>query len=159
MQIGTKILPLICSASIVLGFSLIANAGNPQRIDHATFLPRRSSPDDGGLYNAFIDASNGYAYFLGNYLTKVDITVDPPRPVGSPLNTGSSSYVAVDTAMGYGYLVRPPMLNRYSLGVGTNAITAAGSLIPAVGSRGSFFVDNSNPDLAQHYGYLFCLAR
>ena len=70
-------------------------AGNPQRIDHATFLPRRSNPDDSGLYNAFIDPANGYAYFLGNYLTKVDITVDPPRPLAPPLNTGSLGYASL----------------------------------------------------------------
>ncbi len=157
MQASLRTFVICGGVSSVLGFGSIANAGNPQRADHATFLPRRSSPDDGGLYNAFIDPSNGYAYFLGNYLTKVDITVDPPQPVDPPLNTGSSSYVAIDPAMGYGYIVRPPMLNRYSLGVGTNAITAAGSLTPAVGSPGPFFVDDSNPDPAQHYGYLFCL--
>lgn len=157
MNIQIKSLALFCSASVILGFGLVANAGNPQRVDHAVFLPRRSNPDDSGLYNAFIDPANGYAYFLGNYLTKVDITVDPPRSVGPPLNTGSSSYVAIDPMMGYGYICRPPALNRYSLGVGTNAITAAGSLTPAVGSPGPFFVDDSNPDPAQHYGYLFCI--
>ncbi len=157
MHVRPITLGILCGVSIGLGFGPIADAGNPQRVDHVTFLPRRSNPDDGGLYNAFIDPANGYAYFLGNYLTKVDITVDPPQPIGPPLNTGSSSYVAIDPATGYGYIVRPPMLNRYLLGVGTNAITAAGSLTPAVGSPGPFFVDDSNPDSAQHYGYLFCL--
>ena len=141
---------------LLFGIAGEAIAGNPARIDHATFLPRRSNPDDSGLYNAFIDPANGYAYFLGNYLTKVDITVDPPNPVGAPLNTGSSSYVGIDSASGYGYISRPPSLNRYLLGVGTNSITAAGSLIPSVGSPGPFFVDDSSPDPAQHYGYLLC---
>ena len=158
MHSRIKSLALFYGASVSFGFGLIANAGNPQRVDHAVFLPRRSNPDDGGLYNAFIDPPNGYAYFLGNYLTKVDITVDPPRPVGPPLNTGSSSYVAIDLMMGYGYICRPPALNRYSLGAGTNAITAAGSLTPAVGFPGPFFVDDSNPDPAFHYGYLFCIS-
>ena len=147
----------ILSCILLSGFAWAAIAGNPERIDHATFLPRRSNPDDSGLYNAFIDPANGYAYFLGNYLTKVDITVDPPKPLDSPLNTGSSSYVAIDPTAGYGYITRPPTLNRYSLGVGTNAITAAGVLTPASGAPGAFFVDDSNPDPAQHYGYLFCL--
>jgi hypothetical protein len=140
-----------------LGFVWPMLAGNPQRIDHATFLPRRSNPDDSGLYNAFIDPANGYAYFLGNYLTKVDITVDPPKPVGAPLNTGSSSFVAIDPTAGYGYITRPPALNRYLLGAGTNDITTAGSLTPAVGAPGAIFVDDSNADPAQHYGYLVCL--
>ena len=48
-------------------------------------------------------------------------------------------------------------MNRYLLGVGTNAITTAGLLTPASGSPGAFLVDDSNPDPAQHYGYLFCL--
>ena len=134
-----------------------ASAGNPQCIGHTTLIPRHSNPDDSGLYNAFIDPTNGYAYFLGNYLFKLDITGDLPVQVGPALNTGSSSYVAIDSAAGYAYITRTTVLNRYALGAGTNAMTSAGSLILNAGSSiGSVVVDDSDPDPAKHYGYVFC---
>ncbi len=144
--------------AVWFGFGLLANADNPHRIGPTTLTPRHSNPDDSGLYNAFIDPANGYAYFLGNYLFKVDITVDPPQPISST-NTGSSSFVAIDPAAGYGYIIRPPLINRYSLGIGTNAITSAGSLmLNASSAIGPFVVDDSNPDVTKHTAYVFGLA-
>ena len=139
-----------------VAFAFAAFGGNPQRIGHTTLLPRDSNPDDGGLYNAFIDPTNGYAYFLGNYLFKVCISNYPPVPVGQPTNTGSSSYVAIDTAAGYAYIARPPLLNRYSLGVGTNPITSAGSLKVAAGNPGAICVDDSDANPSNHYACVFC---
>ena len=55
MHIRIKPLALLCGAAFFLGLGPAADAGNPQRINHTVFLPRRSGPDDGGLYNAFID--------------------------------------------------------------------------------------------------------
>src|SRR5665213_1494256 len=123
---------LFWSIQLWFGFALIANAGNPQRITNSTFLPRHSNPDDDGLYDAFIDPTNGYAYFLGSYLFKVDITGDVPKPISST-NTGGSSYVAIDSAAGYAYIVRPPFLNRYALGAGTNPVTSASALMMSAG--------------------------
>jgi hypothetical protein len=132
------------------------HAGNPQRIGHTTFIPRHSSPDDDGLYNAFIDQTNGYAYFLGSYLFKVDISGDSPQVVSS-LYTGGSSYVAIDAQAGYGYIVRPPLLNRYLLGAGTNPVIGAGSLALNAGtSPGAIAIDDSDPDPARHNAYVFC---
>ena len=50
---------------LICGPALFASAGNMQRIGHATLTPRHSNPDDKGMYAAFIDATNGYAYFVG----------------------------------------------------------------------------------------------
>jgi hypothetical protein len=131
--------------------------GNVQRVGHTTLVPRHSNPDDGGLYNSFIDPTNGYAYFLGNYLFKLDITGNLPVQVGPALNAGSSSYAAIDPAAGYVYITRNTILNRFALGSGTNPVTSAGSLtLAASSSVGAVIVDDSDPDPAKHYGYVFC---
>src|ERR1035438_1380172 len=49
-------------------------ADGMQRIGHTTLTPRHSNPDDKGMYAAVIDPTNGYAYFVGSYLYKLDIT-------------------------------------------------------------------------------------
>jgi hypothetical protein len=151
----TKFLLLICLC--LLGVSFLALAGNPQRIGHTTLLPRNANPDDGGLYNAFIDVPHGYAYFLGNYLWKLSITNGLPVAVCAPTNTGSSSFAALDSAGGYAYISRNPALYRYALGTGTNAVTGAGSLtVSGVNSIGAMALDDSDPNPTNHNLYVFC---
>jgi hypothetical protein len=134
-----------------------AAAGNLQRVDHATFLPRHSSPDDKGMYAAAIDPTNGYAYFVGTYLTKVDIAVDPPQPIGTALNTGQFPSSAIDLGAGYYYLAQSSVgIARYALGVGTNPVAAAGTLLPTAGSAREVVVDDSDPNPANHYAYVVC---
>jgi hypothetical protein len=141
---------------VMVSAALPIHAGNPQRIGHTTFVPRHSSPDDDGLYDAFIDPTNGYAYFLGSYLFKIDIAGAKPTVV-SATNTGGSSYVAIDSSAGYGFIIRPPLLNRYSLGAGTNPVTSAGSLTLNAGTAiGPIAIDDSDPDPAKHNAYVFC---
>ncbi len=127
-----------------------------QRIGHTTLVPRHSSPDDRGC-TAFIDATNGYAYFVGSYLFKLDITGDLPVQVGPALNTGQATQSAVDLAAGYGYLSKIT-LSRYALGAGTNAVTSAGSLSLAAGSTTAMILDDSDPNPANHYAYVLCTA-
>src|SRR2546427_13058849 len=100
---------------VASGFALPANAGDVQRIGHATLVPRHSNPDDKGMYAAAIDPANGYAYFLGTWLFKLDITGNLPVQVGPALNAGQSISVAIDPAAGYLYQTLTT-LNRYALG-------------------------------------------
>ena len=67
---------------LLFGLAGLARAGNPQRIGHTTLLPRHSNPDDSGMYAAAIDATNGYAYFMGLYLFKLDLAGNLPVQVG-----------------------------------------------------------------------------
>src|SRR5664279_4386098 len=85
------------------GFASLVNAGSPQRIGHTTLVPRHSNPDDKGMYAAAIDPTNGYAYFVGTYLYKLDITGNLPVQVGPALYTGQSTQGALDPAAGYMY--------------------------------------------------------
>jgi hypothetical protein len=139
----------------VLAFALEAAAGNMQRIGHATLLPRHSSPDDKGMYAAAIDPTNGYAYFVGSYLFKLDITSNLPVQVGPALNTGQYINSALDSAAGYVYFARTT-LDRYSLGAGTNPVSSAGTLSLGAGTAGSVVLDDSDPDPAKHYAYVLC---
>lgn len=144
----------------VLGFllaaGLVARADEMGRSGYATMLPRHTTPvDDSGFYGAFIDPTNGYAYFFGNWLYKLDIKGDLPVPVGTAINTGGSSYFDIDPAAGYAYIMRST-LNRYALGAGTNSITAAGTLALNAGPPSAIFVDNSDPQPTNHYAYVFC---
>ena len=146
--------------SSVLGFilaaGLVAGAGEMQRIGHTTMLPCHSIPvDDSGFYGAFIDPTNGYAYFFGNWLYKLDITGNLPVPVGTAINSGGSSFFAIDPAAGYAYICRTA-LDRYALGAGTNSVTAAGTLTLNAGPASAIFVDDSNPNPTNHYAYVFC---
>src|SRR5260370_41648216 len=88
------------AGGLVFGFALLADAGGLQRIGHTTLLPRHSNPDDKGMYAAVIDATNGFAYFVGNYLFKLDITGNLPMQVGPSLNTGQSPQGATDPPAG-----------------------------------------------------------
>ena len=148
---------VLLAGTVVWGMCLPALAGNPQRIGHTELMPRNSNPDDGGLYNAFIDVPHGYAYFLGNYLWKLSITNGLPVAVCTPTNTGGSSYAALDSAGGYAYISRPTTLYRYSLGAGTNAVNSAGSLtVSGVNSIGEVGLDDSDPNPANHNLFVFC---
>jgi hypothetical protein len=149
----SRSLPLI---GLLLSICIVpAFAGDPQRIGHTTFLPRHSSPDDKGMYAALIDLTNGYAYFIGSYLTKLDITVDPPQPIGNAINTGQFSNGAIDQENGNAYFGRSS-LYRYSLGVATNPVTQTGILPLSAGSAGPVVVDDSDPDPSNHYAYVLC---
>ena len=95
---------LMMAVVFVAGFAPVASAGSPQRVGHTTLVPRHSNPDDRGMYAAGIDPANGYAYFVGEYLVKLDITGNPPVPVGPAIDTGQSAEAAIDPGAGYLYL-------------------------------------------------------
>ena len=147
---------LLMTGWLVFGFALAASAGGPQRIGHTTFAPRHTSPDDRGLYTALIDATNGYAYFVGNYLIKVDITGNLPVQVGPAIATGQSSESAIDTAAGFAYLLGGGAVRRYALGTGANPVTSNASLTLLAGTANSIVIDDSDPNPANHYGYVIC---
>ena len=134
-----------------------ASAGGLQRLGHTTLTPHHSLPDDKGLYAAVIDPTNGYAYFFGNYLSKVDITGNLPVPVGTNIVTGQASEAAIDPGAGYAYLPRfGGTLYRFALGAGTNSPSAAGSLALPTTGNSSMVIDDSDPNPANHYGYVSC---
>jgi hypothetical protein len=148
---------LLTFALLTVGFVLVANAGSLQRIGHTTLTPRHSSPDDKGMYAAVIDPTNGYAYFVGNYLSKLDITGTLPVQVGTSIQTGQSLECAIDPAAGYAYLPRGGgTINRYALGTGTNSPSSAGSLALTGTGATSIVIDDSDPNPANHYAYVLC---
>lgn len=140
----------------------VADAGPMQRIGHTTLTPRHASPDDKGMYAAVIDPTNGYAYFFGNYLSKLDITGNLPVLVGTNIETGQFTEGAIDPVAGYAYMPRPSSsqgtIYRYALGTGTNSVSAAGTLTlaePAFMGM-SIVIDSSDPNPANHYAYVMC---
>ena len=138
-----------------------AYAGSVQRIGHTTLAPIHVSPPDKGMYFGAIDVTNGYAYFAGSYIFKLDITGNLPVQVGPSLNTGQYANGALDSAGGYLYLPRgggPSTLARYSLGAGTNAVTAAGSITLTNSTSAYTVLDDSDPNPANHYLYVVCSA-
>jgi hypothetical protein len=147
---------LLITGLLLFGIARLASAGGLQRIGHTTLTPRHSSPDDKGMYAALIDPANGYAYFAGNYLFKVDITGNLPVQVGPSLLAGQPAHGAIDPMAGYLYLPKN-MLSRYALGTGTNPITSAGSLTLVAGSAAEIVIDDSDPNPANHYGYVVCI--
>src|SRR5579864_9456612 len=117
-----KVKKLLFAGLFLSAFAMVANAGPLQRIGHTTLTPRHSSPDDKGMYCAVVDPTNGYAYFFGNYLFKLDITGNLPVQVGASILTGQSSEAAIDPAAGYAYLPKSGgTIFRYALGTGTNS--------------------------------------
>src|ERR1035438_9134255 len=75
--VRTKLMKYRSLAAVVtlaFGLSGLANGEGMQHIGHTTLIPRHSNPDDKGIYAAAIDPANGYAYFVGTYLYKLDIT-------------------------------------------------------------------------------------
>jgi hypothetical protein len=144
---------LLMAGSLMCGLAWLANAGGMQRIGHTTLTPAHTNPPDKGMYAAVIDPTNGYAYFVGNYLFKLDITGNLPAQVDPALNTGQSSQGAIDSAAGYLYLAKNTV-NRYALGTGTNAVSSAGSLTLAAGSAAEIVIDDSDPNPANHYAYV-----
>src|ERR1035438_8142845 len=113
-----KSLPL--AGLLVFGAAWLAQADGMQRIGHTTLTPRHSTPDDKGMYAALIDPTNGYAYFVGAYLFKLDIRGNLPVQAGPALYTGQSTQGAINPAAGYLYLAKNTV-TRYALGAGTNA--------------------------------------
>ena len=146
---------LLLALRPILTAGWLAHADGMQRIGHTTLVPRHSNPDDKGMYAAGIDPTNGYAYFVGSYLFKLDITGNLPVQIGPSLYTGQFAQGAIDPAAGYLYLARNT-LNRYSLGTGTNAVASAGSLSLVAGSAAEVVIDDSDPNPANHYGYVVC---
>jgi hypothetical protein len=105
------------------------------------------------MYAALIDPVNGYAYFIGTYLFKLDLTGPLPVPVGPALNTGQFASGAIDVAAGYAYFPGGTV-KRYALGTGSNPVTAAGSLSLSVGATNCLVVDDADPNPANHYAYV-----
>ena len=137
--------------------SLPVSAGPMQRIGHTTLAPRHSLPDDKGMYAAVIDPTNGYAYFFGNYLFKLDITGNLPVQVGTNAQTGQFTEGAIDPAAGYAYMPRSGgTIYRFSLGAGTNSASNAGSFSLTASGATSIVVDDSDPNANNHYAYVVC---
>jgi hypothetical protein len=132
---------------------LFARAGGLQRIGHTTLSPRHSNPDDKGMYAALIDPVNGYAYFVGNYFFKLDLSGALPVPVGPALSTGQFASGAIDVAAGYAYFAGGT-IKRFALGSGNNPVTAAGSLSLSVGATACLVIDDADPNPANHYAYV-----
>ena len=151
----------IASLLLFAGGGLVF-AGNPQRIGHTTLTPRHASPDDKGMYAAVIDATNGYAYFFGNYLFKLDLTGNLPVEIGASIQTGQFTEGAIDPSAGYAYMPKAGAVQgtiyRFALGAGTNSLSSAGSLSLAepAWTGMSMVVDGSDPNPANHYGYVMC---
>ncbi|HKW30948.1 MAG TPA: hypothetical protein VJT54_16610 [Verrucomicrobiae bacterium] len=148
--------------ALAAGFAPVMQAGNPQRIGHTTLVPRHTSPDDKGMYAAVIDPTNGYAYFFGNYLTKLDITGHLPVQVGTNILTGQFTEGAIDPALGYAYMPKASpgqgTIYRFALGAGTNSVSAAGSLtlVEPAWLGMSIVIDSSDPNPLNHYAYVMC---
>jgi hypothetical protein len=132
--------------------TVLAQAGGLQRIGHTTLIPRHSNPDDKGMYAALIDPVNGYAYFVGNYFFKLDLSGQLPVPVGPALSTGQFASGAIDVAAGYAYFAGGT-IKRFALGSGSNPVTAAGSLSLSVGATSCLVIDDADPNPANHYAY------
>src|SRR5208282_631624 len=71
------------------------------------------------------------------------------------LYTGQFSQGPIDPVAGYLYLARATV-NRFALGAGTNAVTSAGTLTLVAGSAVEIVIDDSDPNPANHYGYVVC---
>ena len=127
-----------------------------QRIGHTTLIPRHSNPDDKGMYAAAIDPTNWLCVFRRQRTSTswISRAICPCRSA-RPLNTGQSIQGAIDPAAGYLYLAKNT-LNRYAVGAGTNAVSSAGSLSLAAGSAAEIVIDDSDPNPANHYGYVVC---
>jgi len=143
---------VLASVSLLFG-ALLADAGGLQRIGHTTLTPRHSNPDDKGMYMALIDPVNGYAFFIGSYLSKLDITGPLPVPVGPAINTGQFASGAIDVAAGYAYFPGGT-IRRFALGAGNNPVTEASPLSLSVGATNCLVLDDADPNPANHYAYV-----
>ena len=145
-------------AIIVLyaGLAGLATAGESIRIGHTTLLPRHSNPDDRGMYAAAIDATNGYAYFLGNWLFKLDITGRLPAQAGLAVNLNQSTSLEIDVSGGFLYQTFGGLLKRYALGAGTNVLTSTKSLSLAAGLAQAVLIDDSDSNPSNHNAYVLC---
>lgn len=146
---------LLLTVLLVLCAPFRARAGDLQRIGHTTLVPRHTSPDDKGMYASVIDPIHGYAYFVGNYLFKLDLTGALPAQVGPALFTGQFAGGAIDVAAGYAYFPGAS-IKRFALGVGSTPVSAAGSLTLTAGNASSIVIDDSDPNPANHYAYAVC---
>lgn len=146
---------MLLAGLLVLCFSSLAKAGDLERIGHTTLVPRHTSPDDKGMYASVIDPIHGYAYFVGNYLFKIDLTGALPVQVGPALFTGQFAGGAIDVAAGYAYFPGAS-IKRFALGAGSTPVSAAGSLTLTAGNASSIVIDDSDPNPANHYAYAVC---
>ena len=146
---------LLFTGLLVFSVPFLARAGGLERVGHTTLVPRHTNPDDKGMYASVIDPVNGYAYFIGNYLFKLDITGALPAQVGPALFTGQFAGGAIDPAAGYAYFPGAS-LKRFALGTGSNPVSAAGSLTLTTGNASCVVIDDSDPNPANHYAYVLC---
>ena len=140
------------------GVASSASAGEVLRIGHTTLSANTNAGGtnvDSGLYAASIDAANGFAYFTGNYVSKVNLASNLPVQIGPGLQANHALQSAIDPAAGYLYLPRGSVL-RFALGAGTNVMSPTNSLTPSFGSAAEMLVDDSDPNPTNHYGYLLC---
>jgi len=142
---------------ILLGLTIPVYGGEVQRIGHTNLAPRHTAPDDKGMYAAAIDPTNGYAYFIGSWMVKLDITGNLPVQVGPALVTGQSSSIAIDVAAGYLYQSLGSGVTKFALGNGASSMTNLGSLSLAAGSSQGIVVDDSDPNPANHNLYAVCV--
>jgi hypothetical protein len=138
------------------GLGGLAHADEAMRIGHTTLIPRHSNPDDKGMYAAAIDPTNGYAYFLGNWLSKLDISGNLPAQVGPSISLGQSTSLEIDVSGGFLYETFGGLLKRYALGAGTNVLTATNSLSLAAGSAQAVLIDDSDANPSNHSAYVLC---
>src|SRR5690348_11562117 len=151
MKAATFALAVLCA-----GLAGPVNADEASRSGHTTLIPRHSNPDDKGMYAAAVDATNGYAYFLGNWLFKLDITGTLPAQVGPAVNLTQSTSLVIDVSAGYLYQTLGGLLKRYTLGSGTNVLIATNSLSLSAGAAQAVLVDDSDPNPSNHNAYLLC---
>src|SRR5581483_2911246 len=85
------------------------------------------------------------------------VTGDLPVQVGPAIYTGQFTQGAIDVATHYGYFPKTTLV-RYDLGVGTNAVTGAGSLSLSAGNASCLALDDSDSNPANHYAYVLCTA-
>lgn len=145
----------ILSVLLCTGLAVPVHAGEVLRIGHTTLSANTNAGGtnvDSGLYGAAMDASNGFAYFIGNYVSKVNLAANLPVQIGPGLAANHALQTAIDPAAGRLYLPRGAVL-RFALGTGTNVMSSAGSpLTPSFGSAAEMLIDDSDPNSANHYG-------
>ena len=148
---GTKTIlrHVICAALTIVAFEIHAMSANGmQNIGKLTM----SNVNNGGLYSAAIDSTNGFAYIGGkHFITKIDIKGAVPVEIGS-IAMGAQIAAVIDVAAGYGYFCSGANVYRISLGAGNAAPVYVDTLTLSTTIWGAV-IDTSDPSVANHYIY------
>ena len=97
-----------------------------------------------------------HAYFLGNWLFKLDLTGNLPAQVGPSVNLNQSTSLVIDVAGQFLYQTFGGLLKRYGLGAGTNILTSTNSLALVSGAAQAVLIDDSDPNPSNHNAYVLC---